>query len=146
MMIQSSRTNDHNKLPEKKGRASPPMWYIANNELDALPSYMKQRLTLDKVNAAINDMATYADANAQIIMAPRKKLSENMLDRALELREISWNNVVKGKHFFLEADIKGPALKLDNTGKATLTVLRHLGRISESRIGHHRVIILLKPQ
>ncbi|CAA3028669.1 Spindle and kinetochore-associated protein 1 homolog [Olea europaea subsp. europaea] len=122
---------------EKKGRASPPMWYIANNELDALPSYMKQRLTLDKVNAAINDMATYADANAQIIMAPRKKLSENMLDRALELREISWNNVVKGKHFFLEADIKGPALKLDNTGKATLTVLRHLGRISETRIGHH---------
>jgi hypothetical protein len=29
---------------------------------------------------------------------------------------------VKGKHFFLEADIKGPALKLDNTGKAILTV------------------------
>jgi len=25
---------------------------------------------------------------------------------------------VKGKHFFLENDIKGPALKLDNTGKA----------------------------
>ncbi|XP_022870316.1 spindle and kinetochore-associated protein 1 homolog [Olea europaea var. sylvestris] len=133
-------------LQEKKGRASPPMWYITSDELDALPSYMKQRLTLDKVNAAINDMATYAEANAQIIMAPRKKLSENMLDRALELREISRNDVVKGKHFFLEADIKGPALKLDNTGKATLTVLRHLGRISESRIGHHRVIILLKPQ
>ena len=28
----------------------------------------------------------------------------------------------------------------------TLQVLRHLGRISETRIGHHRVIILLKPQ
>ncbi|CAK9152135.1 unnamed protein product [Ilex paraguariensis] len=38
------------------------------------------------------------------------------------------------------------ALKLDNTGKAILTVLRHLGRITESRVGHHRVIILLRPQ
>lgn len=29
---------------------------------------------------------------------------------------------MKGKHFFLETDIKGPSLKLDNTGKAILTV------------------------
>lgn len=36
--------------------------------------YMRGRLTLDKVNAAINDMAAYADANAQLIAAPRKKV------------------------------------------------------------------------
>lgn len=35
---------------------------------------MKQRLTVDKVNAAIGDMATYAEANAQLILAPRKKV------------------------------------------------------------------------
>ncbi|CAA2954215.1 spindle and kinetochore-associated 1 homolog [Olea europaea subsp. europaea] len=145
-LVTESLNHEEPAPREKKGRASPPMWYITSNELNALPSYMKQRLTLDKVNAAINDMATYAEANAQIIVAPRKKLAENMLDKALELREISMNDAVKGKHFFLETDIKGPALKLDNTGKATLTVLRHLGRISETRIGHHRVIILLKPQ
>ncbi|XP_028106762.1 spindle and kinetochore-associated protein 1 homolog [Camellia sinensis] len=91
-------------------------------------------------------MSTYAEANAQLITAPRKKLTENMLDRALELREIATTEGVKGKHFFLETDMKGPSMKLDNTGKAILTVLRHLGRISETRIGHHRVIILLKPQ
>lgn len=51
-----------------------------------------------------------------------------------ELREISWNNVVKGKHFFLEADIKGPALKLDNTGKATLTV-------SGFNLSDHKIIL-----
>ncbi|KAI8572267.1 hypothetical protein RHMOL_Rhmol01G0184900 [Rhododendron molle] len=108
--------------------------------------YMRGRLTLDKVNAVINEMSTYAEANAQLITAPRKKLSENMLDKALELREIGSTEAVKGKHFFLETDIKGPSLKLDNTGKAILTVLRHLGRIRETRIGHHRVYILLKPQ
>lgn len=36
--------------------------------------YMKGRLTLEKINAAINDMATYAEANAQIIAAPKKKV------------------------------------------------------------------------
>ncbi|KAL0007820.1 hypothetical protein SO802_009322 [Lithocarpus litseifolius] len=131
---------------EKKGRGSPPLWHITANELDSLSSYMRGRLTLEKVNAAINDMATYAEANAHLISAPKKKLAENHWEKALELRDIAMTDAVKGKHFFLENDIKGPALKLDNTGKAILTVLRHLGRISETRIGHHRVIILLKPQ
>jgi hypothetical protein len=36
--------------------------------------YMRGRLTLEKVNAAINDMATYAEANAQLMTAPKKKV------------------------------------------------------------------------
>jgi hypothetical protein len=39
-----------------------------------------------------------------------------------ELRDIAMTEAVKGKHFFLENDIKGPALKLDNTGKSILIV------------------------
>lgn len=39
-----------------------------------------------------------------------------------ELRDIATVEAVKGKHFFLESDVKGPSLKLDNTGKAILTV------------------------
>jgi len=35
---------------------------------------MGGRLTLEKVNAAINDMATYAEANAHLITAPKKKV------------------------------------------------------------------------
>ncbi|KAI4356740.1 hypothetical protein L6164_000734 [Bauhinia variegata] len=131
---------------EKKGRGSPPLCYITGHELDSLSSYMRGRLTLEKVNAAINDMASYAEANAHLVAAPKKKLAENLWERALEIRDIASVEGVKGKHFFLETDIKGPALKLDNTGKAILTVLRHLGRISETRVGHHRVIILQKPQ
>ncbi|KAK8654579.1 hypothetical protein V6N13_128538 [Hibiscus sabdariffa] len=159
---------------EKKNRGSPPLWYITAGELDSLSSYMRGRLSLEKVNAAISDMVTYAEATAQLVAAPKKKvviqsfvgfmyvsilslevlannfpsdmkLAENLWERALELRDIAMADPVKGKHFFLETDMKGPSLKLDNTGKAILTVLRHLGRISETRIGHHRVIILLKP-
>ncbi|XP_027112997.1 SKA complex subunit 1 homolog [Coffea arabica] len=144
--IESLKLEEPAAPKEKKGRASAPLWYITADELTSLPQYMKGRLTLDKVNAAINDMAAYADANAQLIAAPRKKLNESTLERALELREIATSEVIKGKHFFLETDIKGPTLKFDTTGKGILTVLRHLGRITEDRIGHHRVIILLRPQ
>jgi hypothetical protein len=39
-----------------------------------------------------------------------------------ELRDIAATKEIKGKHFFLETDIRGPGLKLDNSGKAILTV------------------------
>lgn len=130
---------------EKKGRGSAPTWYVTGSEMDSLSSYMRGRLTLEKVNAAITDMASYAEANAQLIIAPKKKLAENLWEKALEIRDIGGTEGIKGKHFFLETDVKGPALKLDNTGKAILTVLRHLGRINETRVGHHRVFILQKP-
>ncbi|XP_040362677.1 spindle and kinetochore-associated protein 1 homolog [Rosa chinensis] len=108
--------------------------------------YMRGRLTLEKVNTAINDMATYAEANYQLIAAPKKNVAGDRWEKALEIRDIVMHEAVKGKHFFLETDMKGPSLKLDNTGKAILTVLRHLGRLSETRIGHNRVIILLPPK
>ncbi|KAK9051564.1 hypothetical protein SSX86_028191 [Deinandra increscens subsp. villosa] len=143
--IQESKEEALPLPKEKKGRGSAPLWYITASELDSLSSYMRGRLTLDKINAAISDMAAYAEANAQLMKAPRKKLTESTLEKALEIREIGMTEGVKGKHFFLEADVKGPTLKLDNTGKAIFTVLRHLGRLSESRIGHHRVFVLLRP-
>lgn len=40
---------------------------------------MRGRLTLDKVNAAINDMAAYAETNAQLIAAPKKKVYVQIL-------------------------------------------------------------------
>ncbi|XP_078446242.1 spindle/kinetochore-associated-like protein [Wolffia australiana] len=130
---------------EKKGRQPAPRWYISSHELDSLSSYMRGRLTLEKVNIAINEMAAYAEAAASLVGYPKKKLSEDVWEKAHEMRDISQSESVKGKYFFVETDMKGPGLKLDNTGKAILTVFRHLGRIQEARIGHHRVIILLKP-
>lgn len=38
---------------------------------------MRGRLTLEKVNAAITDMASYAEANTQLIAAPKKKVTEH---------------------------------------------------------------------
>lgn len=39
---------------------------------------------------------------------------------------------IRGRFWFVDSDLKkGTALKLDKTGKAILTVLRHLGRLTE---------------
>nr|GMD07520.1 spindle and kinetochore-associated protein 1 homolog [Ipomoea batatas] len=69
---------------EKKGRASPPLWYLSADDLNSCPASMRGRLTLDKVNAAINDMAMYAEANSQLITTPRKKLTDNIIEEAME--------------------------------------------------------------
>lgn len=37
----------------------------------------------------------------------------------------------KGLYFFVDADMKSPTFRLDASGKALLTVLRHLSRIKE---------------
>nr|XP_043627364.1 spindle and kinetochore-associated protein 1 homolog [Erigeron canadensis] len=63
---------------EKKGRGCPPLWHITANELDSLSSYTRGRLTLEKVNAAINDMAAFAEVNSQLIAAPRRKVSKHV--------------------------------------------------------------------
>lgn len=132
-------------MEEKKGRGPPPRFYITIDELDSLSSYMRGRLTLDKINTAVDEMAVFAEANARLLTAPRKKLGEELLEKALEVRDFAASENIKGKHFFFESDMKGPILKMDNTGKAILTVLRHLGRISEVRAGRHRAFLLLKP-
>ncbi|CAH8285206.1 unnamed protein product [Eruca vesicaria subsp. sativa] len=75
---------------EKKDRGSPPLWYISVEELNSLSSYMRA------MNAAINDMASYTEANAYLISARKQK------------------------------------------------VLKHLGRVSETRIGQNCVTILMK--
>ncbi|XBI91280.1 hypothetical protein VPH35_028643 [Triticum aestivum] len=59
----------------KKGKGSAPRWYISTEELDSLSSYMRGRLTLEKVNISINEVATYADANAHLVACPKKKVS-----------------------------------------------------------------------
>lgn len=51
-----------------------------------------------------------------------------------ELREIAMSESVKGKHFFLETDMKGPVLKFDTTGKGILTVSTLLCFLKRNRL------------
>lgn len=61
-------------------------------------------------------------------------------DRALDVsRVLASNPSMKKAFWFLEADLKrGTSVKMDNTGKALLQLLRHLKRFSEVRSFSHR--------
>ena len=47
-----------------------PLWWLCQYFF----SYMRGRLTLEKINAAVDEMASYAESNARLLVAPRKKV------------------------------------------------------------------------
>jgi hypothetical protein len=112
--------------------------FITQGELDEISPYMKGRLTVERINAALEELTRHATKNAAMIGAARKNKTSG-IDRKHAmwlLHNIYRNPSVKEKKFFvLESDLRhGKNLKMDNSSKSILTILRHLGRISENRI------------
>lgn len=64
---------------------------------------MRGRLNVEKVNAAINDMATYAEANAQLLTAQRKKVCFLCFIGFIVLYFSSFEALLMNMHFFHEA-------------------------------------------
>ncbi|DBA94524.1 hypothetical protein WJX77_000633 [Trebouxia sp. C0004] len=137
---------------DKKRRAKAPRRYISQAELASVSSYMRGRLTIETVNSAIDDAASHSEANAKL-MAATKSNSVKPADRKRAttlLHCVAGKEGIRGRHWFLESDLKGGAtLKIDKTGKAILTVLRHLGRLIEVRVsldGTPQVAHVLQPE
>ncbi|GBG89066.1 hypothetical protein CBR_g48776 [Chara braunii] len=112
--------------PKAKGRKGPPpRCYVSETELSAVSSYMRGRLTLQKVNTAIDEMAEFAASNAQLLAMAKKqpgKANSETMKKCQELKEIALADDVRGHHFFLETDLRGQVLKMDHTSKAIITV------------------------
>jgi hypothetical protein len=48
-------------------------------------SYMRGRLTLEKINAAVDEMVTYAEANTRLLGAPRKKVISSQITKEYKI-------------------------------------------------------------
>ncbi|DBA84982.1 TPA: hypothetical protein ACH3X2_005721 [Trebouxia sp. C0005] len=137
---------------DKKKRAKAPRRYISQAELASVSGYMRGRLTIETVNSAIDDAASHSEANAKL-MAATKSNSVKPADRKRAttlLHCVTGKEGIRGRYWFLESDLKGgTTLKMDKTGKAILTVLRHLGRLTEVRVsldGTPQVAHVLQPE
>lgn len=98
---------------------------------------MRGRLTADKVNAALDEIAAHAETNASLVHSIKTKKPVGPLKKQAQwlTTNFATQDVLKGKVWVLESDLKsGAALRLDKTGKTVLTLLRHLGRLQETRI------------
>ncbi|GAB4816781.1 hypothetical protein N2152v2_003827 [Parachlorella kessleri] len=133
-----------------KKRAPLAKRYITHDELNSLSAYMRGRLTADKINAALDELVGYAEANAALVAAARKNRGAGADKRHAQwlLYNVANHESCKGRAWVVEGDLKsGTHLRLDKTGKGILTVLRHLNRCQEVRItvegSMHLVYVLL---
>ncbi|EIE20832.1 hypothetical protein COCSUDRAFT_57381 [Coccomyxa subellipsoidea C-169] len=133
-----ARPSSADNMGNKKKRAPAPRRYVMNDELSSLSAYMTARLSLEKVNAAVDDAATMAEGVAHMLATARArgKMATHDRKRAQMLMvNVAGKEGVKGHHWFMEQDMKSAnILRPDKTGKSLLTVLRHLGRLHELRL------------
>jgi len=111
--------------------------YITQEEFNSVSTYMRGRLTADKVNAALDELAAHAEANAALVSAARRNrpVGADKKHALWLLHNFAPVEGLKGRMWVMEADLKsGAALRLDKTGKTVLTLLRHLGRVAEVRV------------
>ncbi|KAF6266088.1 hypothetical protein COO60DRAFT_642581 [Scenedesmus sp. NREL 46B-D3] len=119
--------------------AAAPRWYVTAAELASVPSYIKGRLTLEKVNAAVDELAGFAEACAKAMSSvARNQLARVSSEERGRLQElyhgIATKEAAKGRSWFLESDLRaGAAVKMDKSGKSMLMLLRNLGRLQEVR-------------
>jgi hypothetical protein len=119
--------------------ASAPRRYIAQDEFLSISTYMRGRLTTDKVNAALEELASRAETTAALVAAARRGRTAGIDKKHAQwlAYSVAGHESLRGKQWWVvEGDLRsGQALRLDNSGRMVLTLLRHLGRLTESRIG-----------
>eukprot|EP01023_Acetabularia_acetabulum_P016270 TRINITY_DN1803_c0_g2_i2.p1 TRINITY_DN1803_c0_g2~~TRINITY_DN1803_c0_g2_i2.p1 ORF type:complete len:271 (+),score=16.75 TRINITY_DN1803_c0_g2_i2:475-1287(+) len=137
--LESEIENEQNNQQRnfEKQQKQPPKNYITVSEFQEIPQYIKGRLTMDKMNAALDDLVEFSIQNQKLMQQVKQKsvkLSESQRNVAVEL----YHNVAskyKRKFWFCERDLQGGKIILTGkTGKSILTALRHLKRLKEVRV------------
>jgi len=105
--------------------------YVTKDELDSTEKYLKGHLTLEKLNKAIDEIHQILEAKYKLLSMSAMKLNGEMLKKYRAFKDQETKETYK-QYFFTDNELKGTfTLKLDNTGRAILAVLRHLNRIKD---------------
>ena len=115
-------------------------------ELSTVPKYMLiNRLDLSKINAYIAQFNRVIAEKYRILAQPQGKMSKETRLRYWAFQE-SHNADTADRVFVTDMDIKkckGTKFRMDPTGRAVISVLRHCKRIKESRgSGQTRFILV----
>jgi hypothetical protein len=132
--------------PPKKitnGLQPPTISYVTVDELENTPKYMKGRLTLDKINIAIHELQKLMDGKYRILSLPVTKMNDKSLKKYKAYKDIETTET-KGMFFVAEPDLVDTThLKQgDATGKAIISVLRHLHRLKDLGGSPKRYVIV----
>ncbi|XP_037364404.1 spindle and kinetochore-associated protein 1 [Talpa occidentalis] len=123
------------KKPPKEQKIIKEMPFLTSDEFNAIPAYMKSRLTYCQINDVIKEMNKAILGKYKILHQPKKSVSSvarNLYHRFMDEE----TKDTKGHYFIVEADIKEfTALKVDKRFHVILNILRHCRRLSEVRGG-----------
>ena len=106
---------------------------------------MAGRLTLDKLNALVNELSDIASKKYALLAKPPKSLSQEERRRRDAFKALE-DDTTKGTRFLTEADLASCAAAGQGaTAKNLLMTLRHLGRLKEFKHsrGGQRCFLLL---
>ncbi|KAK4534267.1 hypothetical protein CDCA_CDCA01G0292 [Cyanidium caldarium] len=110
---------------------------VSEHELSGVPGYIRGRVTLERLHAAVEEIHAILTVKYRLLARPQQQLSSAQLDQRCAYHDMETDETA-GRFFFSDVDVRASAiLKQDATGKAVLNVLRHLGRLKESRGGTH---------
>lgn len=121
----------------------PTLEYITVEEFDAVPKYMKGRISYTQLNAAVDELNKPFNEKYKIL--GMKRITLNDINRKrYEKYKLQETKDTAGEYFIVDEDIKDfSSLKMDSVGRAILTVLRHCCRLKEIRgSGHTRYAYL----
>ncbi|KAB7507640.1 Spindle and kinetochore-associated protein 1 [Armadillidium nasatum] len=119
--------------PAKTQKALPKVSYITLDEYELVPKYTKGRIPYTKVNSTIDDINKTVESKYGLMRKPRSKLSPIEMSMVDEYKR-QMNKDTKGFYFVVDEDIKNfTQMKLDPSGRNTLTILRTLKRLKEVR-------------
>ena len=116
-------------------RAQPPqIALVTEAELGTAPSYMRSRLDVGKVNAAISDVQRLLASKYALLATPSAQVRtmHEVEKRKHSAYKAGETSETKGSFFFSEEDMKSlQHIRNDATGKNLIQLLRHCGRLKE---------------
>lgn len=127
------KTRRAKDLSSEDGFEFPKLAYLTVEEFDQIPKYIKGRTSYDQVNNAIDEIHKVITAKYKILRLPRSAMGEPVMKKYKAFKEAEIPEI-EGEYFFIDDDLKTYSqMKMDSTGRAILTMLRHCGRLREVR-------------
>ncbi|KAM6984847.1 SKA complex subunit 1 [Aplochiton taeniatus] len=123
----NSRKTSKNQIRE--------MQFITMPEFEAIPQYMKGRVTYDQLNGVVQSINTASVGKYKILQQPLKNLN-NHTRRLHQRFKDEETKDTKGQFFVVEADLREfTQMKVDKRFQGILNMLRHCQRLRELRGG-----------
>mmetsp|Transcript_9910 Transcript_9910/g.30291 ORF Transcript_9910/g.30291 Transcript_9910/m.30291 type:complete len:272 (+) Transcript_9910:126-941(+) len=114
--------------------ASPQIPFLTASELRAAPQYLRGRLTLEKVNDAVEALNGLLKSKYLLLRRPMRELTSEELNVVQVFHEQEFVEGANGETFISSADVRGcEKLRPDSLAKGVLSLLRHFKRVREIR-------------